>query len=79
MSQSLLQRARTFDKLPVRDYSNISDEQMELALAYLIGEVSWAQCSRSIHGVNGTKKMGTYVTLLRSLRKAYQQGYLKIK
>jgi hypothetical protein len=56
----------------------VQDEQIELALAFLSGNIRFAQARRALHADNPSSGMSTYITLCRALLEAYRRGKLTI-
>jgi hypothetical protein len=72
--KSLLQRARASKN--VREPKPITQEYIDLALAWAVGEITLAQAERAIYGKTGGQSF--YVDLARSLKKAITTGQLKV-
>ncbi len=69
---NLLEKAKTIDKK--RPQVIITDEHIELALAYIRDEVSIASVGEAMGYRQGAQS--AYTTLARSLKAAYEKGKL---
>jgi hypothetical protein len=69
--QSLLDQAKAYTNRD-KPHLDISDEVVELVLAWLKGEI------KDISLRNVLQQTQAYPTIARALRRAYQQGKLKI-
>lgn len=69
---NLLEKAKTIDKK--RPQVIITDEHIDLAIAYIKGEISIASVSMAMGHRQGAQS--AYTTLARSLKAAYEKGKL---
>lgn len=72
---TLVEKAKSFHTT-VRNSYKITDEHIELALAYLKGDVAMGQAKRALNIKSGN---GFYCQALIFLREAYKRGRLQIK
>ena len=77
MSKTLLEKAKNE---PVRKSKEIgvTDEDIELFLAFIRGDVNMAQCIKAKEFAR-TNTGGFYVLFVRTILVAYQKGLIKIK
>jgi len=58
--------------------AEITDQQIEVALGYLKGEIAYVQARHVLHGTHKSANTKTYITLCRALLEAYRRGKLTI-
>ena len=57
---------------------DITNEHIELALAWLIGEISTRQCQSALSGKRDYKSVNRLYTIALALRKAYELGRVQV-
>ena len=71
--KSLLQLAK---EAPIRKTKQVSDQEIELALAWIKNEITQSQVAKAL-GISPTGNRG-YAELSRALKEAFKRGYLRI-
>jgi hypothetical protein len=73
---TLLEKAKNRKMIRSRGVMGITDEHIELAIAWAKGEVSYSQAAEG-YGYDEKNSMKVYIILARSLREAFTKGILK--
>lgn len=71
---TLLEKAKTTPTRQRRKDMEITDQHIELSIAWAKEEINYAQVLRALFGTGSTSTMQAYVILARSLRKAMAIG-----
>ena len=75
MSETLLQKAKAFQVAPGKNKNDIGQEEIDLAMAWLRGEVTNQQTSMALFGKN---KAHVLYYLSQYIREAYERGIITI-